>query len=324
VDLQTAVKHFVNYMRYERNLSPRSISNYNDDLNVLTRFLTPPGSSTLPLLKVDHGVLREFVSDLYARRLSKVTVARKLAAMRTFFKFCIREGYATHNPAKLLATPKLPHRVPRVQTAEEMSNFLDSLPGGKAPDPVVAARKTRSINGRDIRDRQIPVRDRAMLELMYAAGVRVSELVGMNIGDIDRKSQMIRVLGKGRKQRVVPFGSQAAAALDAYWPLRQEMLDAPRVKGDHEAVFLNTFSQRLTARSVNLIVKKYCLLMHPEWNLHPHSFRHAFATHLLGDGADLRAIQELLGHVSLSTTQRYTQASIEQLMKVYDKAHPHS
>jgi site-specific recombinase XerD len=324
MDLQTAVKHFVNYMRYERNLSPRSIRNYNDDLNVLTRFLTPPGSRTLPLLKLDHAVLREFVSDLYARNLSKVTVARKLAAMRTFFKFCIREGYATHNPAKLLATPKLPQRIPRVQTAEEMSNFLDRLPGGKAPDNILTKRKTRSTNGRDIRDRQIPFRDRAMLEFLYASGLRVSELIGINVGDIDRKSQMVRVLGKGRKQRIVPFGDQAAAALDAYLPLRQEMLDAPKLKADHEALFLNSKGGRINARRVELIVTGYCKLLHPEWNLHPHSFRHAFATHLLGDGADLRAIQELLGHVSLSTTQRYTQASVEQLMKVYDKAHPHS
>ncbi|MGA8036949.1 MAG: tyrosine-type recombinase/integrase [Candidatus Acidiferrales bacterium] len=325
MEIRDALQHFVNYMRYERNFSPHSISNYSDDISILIDFLTPPGVKTPPLSDVDHAVLREYVAYLYGRKLTKPTIARKIAALRTFFKFCVREDYASHNPAKLLPTPKRPIRVPRVQTAEEMSNFLDRLPGGKSPNPVQETHKTRSTRGRDIRDRQIPVRNRAMLEFLYACGMRVSELVGLNLGDIDRKSQMLRVLGKGRKQRVIPFGDQAALALDAYVPVRQELLELPRLKNpDYDAVFLNSFGRRLSARNVHRAVQKYCQLMHPDWHLHPHSFRHAFATHLLGDGADLRAIQELLGHASLSTTQRYTQATIEQLMKVYDKAHPHS
>ena len=160
--------------------------------------------------------------------------------------------------------------------------------------------------------------------MLYASGLRVSEIVGLSVGNVDRQGQMVRVLGKGRKERVVPFGSKAAAALDAYWPVRDEILAHPRIKPDYEAVFLNQGGGRLTIRAVRTLVKKHARLASVSWDLHPHSLRHAFATHLLADGADLRAIQELLGHVSLSTTQRYTQASIRQLMDVYDKAHPHA
>ncbi len=167
-------------------------------------------------------------------------------------------------------------------------------------------------------------RDRAILELLYASGLRVSELVGLDLGDIDRAGQMLRVLGKGRKERIVPFGSSAQTALEAYWPVRDELLNRPGAATEIQAVFLNHSSDRLSTRSVRAIVKKYSRLADVNWDLHPHSLRHAFATHLLADGADLRAIQELLGHVSLSTTQRYTQVSIEQLMNVYDKAHPHA
>jgi len=169
-------------------------------------------------------------------------------------------------------------------------------------------------------------RDRAILELLYASGLRVSELVGLDLGEIDRSGQMLRVLGKGRKQRVVPYGGKAQTALEAYWPVRDEILAHPpsQTKPAPEAVFLNHLGGRLTDRSVHALVRKYARLANVNWDLHPHSLRHAFATHLLADGADLRAIQELLGHVSLSTTQRYTQASIKQLMDVYDKAHPHA
>ena len=165
-------------------------------------------------------------------------------------------------------------------------------------------------------------RDRAILELLYASGLRVSELTGLDLADLDRREQMLRVRGKGRKERIVPFGGKAEAALDAYWPVRTELLRKARLSADAPAVFLNYAGRRLTQRSVGRIVKKYVRLANINWDLHPHSLRHAFATHLLADGADLRAIQELLGHSSLSTTQKYTHASIRQLMEVYDKAHP--
>jgi integrase/recombinase XerC len=174
-------------------------------------------------------------------------------------------------------------------------------------------------------------RDRALLELLYAAGLRVSELTGLNFADIDQKERVLRVVGKGDKERIVPYGTKAQEALEKYWPLREELfLQASSSRGRHrdaprtEAVFLNYAGRRLTQRSVGRIVKKYVRLVNVNWDLHPHSLRHAFATHLLADGADLRAIQELLGHQSLSTTQKYTHASIRQLMDIYDKAHPHA
>jgi integrase/recombinase XerC len=173
-------------------------------------------------------------------------------------------------------------------------------------------------------------RDRALLELLYAAGLRVSELTGLNLVDLEQKERVLRVCGKGNKERIVPYGTKAQEALEKYWPLRQQLLKSGSVPGRHkaaphtEAVFLNYAGRRLTQRSVGRIVKKYVRLVNVNWDLHPHSLRHAFATHLLADGADLRAIQELLGHQSLSTTQKYTHASIRQLMDIYDKSHPHA
>jgi integrase/recombinase XerC len=316
--MKQAIDKFMNYLRYERNVSPLTLRSYQGDLDRFQEFLTPPGEKILPLGEVDHRIIREFVGWLYDRGLQKVSVARKLAALRSFFKFCVREKIVKQNPARLVSTPKLPKRVPDVLTAEELNNFLDAL----ANEPVPAKGSRRRSARED--SKLVLGRDRAMLELLYASGLRVSELVGLDLGSIDRKGQMLRVLGKGRKERVVPYGDKAQVALKAYWPIRAELLSRPAAKPDPEAVFINRFGGRLTDRSVRTIVKKYARLANVNWNLHPHSLRHAFATHLLADGADLRVIQELLGHVSLSTTQRYTQANIQQLMSVYDKAHPHA
>lgn len=314
------IARFVGYLTDERNASPETIRVYRSDLEMFCAYLTPPGEPTLPITQVDHRLIREFVSWLYDRGLEKATVARKLAALRTFFKFCVRERIIKLNPAKLVSTPKLPKRVPRVLTAEELNAFLDGM---KSPPPDAPS---RTGGHRDSRGdaKLLLKRDRAILELLYASGLRVSELVGLNIGSVDRRGQMLRVLGKGRKERVVPYGNKAEEALEAYWPVRNEILAHPRTEPDHEAVFINWRGGRLTAKSVRQIVKTYARLANVNWDLHPHSLRHAFATHLLADGADLRAIQELLGHASLSTTQRYTQATIQQLMNVYDKAHPHA
>ena len=316
------IDKFIDYLRYERNASPNTIREYRRDVTQFMQFLTPPGEKTMPLAQVDHRVIREFVGWSYDQKLEKSSVARKLAALRTFFKFCVREGVVKQNPARLVSTPKLPRRVPRVITAEEMNGFLDNILGGS---PAAAKDNGPARQRKKQGDAKIMLkRDRAILELLYASGLRVSELVGLNLGDIDRAGQMLRVLGKGRKERVVPFGSSAQAALEAYWPVRDEILNRPGAASELQAVFLNHYADRLGTRSVRAIVKKYSRLADVNWDLHPHSLRHAFATHLLADGADLRAIQELLGHVSLSTTQRYTQASIQQLMNVYDKAHPHA
>lgn len=317
--MKRVIERFVDYLRFERNASPATIRDYQADLLQFQEFLTPPGEATMPLNRVDHRVIREFVGWLYDRKMARPTIARRLATLRTFFKFCVREKYTKTNPAALVSSPKLPKRLPQVLTAEEMNGFLDSL----ASVPVPGAGPGHG-TATDREARLILKRDRAILELLYASGLRVSELVGINLSSLDMSGQMVRVLGKGRKERIAPFGAKAREALEAYWPVREEILAQPRMRGNREAVFLNYRGGRLSSRAVGTIVKKYARLANVNWNLHPHSLRHAFATHLLADGADLRAIQELLGHVSLSTTQRYTQANVEQLMAVYDKAHPHA
>jgi integrase/recombinase XerC len=314
------IEKFIHYLRYERNASPGTIREYWRDVRQFQEFLTPPGEKTMPLGQVDHHIVREYVNWMYDRRLERASIARRLSSVRTFFKFCVREKFAEKNPARLVSAPKLARRVPQVLTAGELNTFLDEL-GTRGEQ----SRRRRRLAAESEQDSRILLkRDRAILELLYASGLRVSEVVGINVGDLDRQGQMVRVLGKGRKERVVPFGSKARAALEVYWPVRDELLAYARTKPDHEAVFLNHRGGRLTGRSVHMLVKKYARLASVNWDLHPHSLRHAFATHLLADGADLRVIQELLGHVSLSTTQRYTQASIRQLMEVYDKAHPHA
>jgi integrase/recombinase XerC len=320
--MKQAIERFIQYLRYERNASPHTIREYRRDTQQFAAFVTPPGEDPLTFSEIDHRIVREYVGMMYNRGLERASVARRLASLRTFFKYCVREKYTTQNPARLVKTPKLPKRVPRVLTAEELNNFLDTLgekTGGKK------SRRKRPPTARSVEEAKVVLkRDRAILELLYASGLRVSELVGLDLGDIDRAGQMLRVLGKGRKERVVPYGGKAQTALEAYWPVRDELLANARVEVDPEAVFLNPLGRRLTDRTVRNVVRKYARLANVNWDLHPHSLRHAFATHLLADGADLRAIQELLGHVSLSTTQRYTQASVRQLMDVYDKAHPHA
>src|SRR5262249_27959692 len=247
------------------------------------------------------------------------------------------EGMLKENPARLVPTPKLPKRIPSVLSAEEMNGFLNQLARDPREHSVKAVRggqkseaATVRPHGRRFPDEEALLlrRDRALLELLYAAGLRVSELTGLNLADMDRREKMLRVRGKGNKERIVPYGGKAQEALEAYWPVREQLLlhakTGRRDSAHSEAVFLNYAGRRLTQRSVGRIVKKYVRLANINWDLHPHSLRHAFATHLLADGADLRAIQELLGHQSLSTTQKYTHTSIRQLMDVYDKAHPHA
>ncbi len=324
--MKQLIDKFIDYLQYERNVSPETIREYRRDMQQFADFLTPPGEKTLPLEQIDHRVIREYVAHMYDRKLERASVARRLASMRTFFKFCVREKYVKLNPARLIATPKLPKRIPQIPTAAELNGFLDTMARGGLGEKIQSRRKRDATSREEQEVKILLKRDRAILELLYAAGLRVSELVGLNLQDVDRAGQMLRVLGKGRKERVVPYGAKAQVALEAYWPVRDEILAqrSSKVKKAPEAVFLNHLGGRLTDNWVRTLVKKYMRMANANWNLHPHSLRHAFATHLLADGADLRAIQELLGHVSLSTTQRYTQASVKQLMDIYDKAHPHA
>jgi integrase/recombinase XerC len=342
--MKEAIAKYLEYLQSVKNSSPHTVLNYRKDLEQFFVFLSPPGVRPPALTGVTHGLIREFVAHLHDQGLEKSSIARKLAALRSFFKYCVREGQLKENPARLVPTPKLPKRIPSVLSAEEMNGFLNDLGGmaqatlggrasskkGRFP-PVVTttAPPAKLARGAQIEEGLLLRRDRALLELLYAAGLRVSELTGLNRVDMDQKERILRVRGKGSKERIVPYGAKAQEALEKYWPLREKLLEQRAQKRDAEsphteAIFLNYSGRRLTQRSVGRIVKKYVRIANVNWDLHPHSLRHAFATHLLADGADLRAIQELLGHQSLSTTQKYTHASIRQLMEIYDKAHPHA
>jgi integrase/recombinase XerC len=304
-----------------RNASPKTIVSYKTDLDQFIAYVTPPAEDAMALTAVDHLVIREFISHLYDRGLQKSSVARKLAALRSFFRFCVREHLTEQNPARLVASPKLPKRLPNVMTAEEMNRLLD----GMRPARIGQARPKKSKKRPPTKNAALVLtRDRAILELLYASGLRVRELTGLDMASIDSSEHMVRVLGKRRKERLVPYGTKAREALEEYWPVRDEILRRAKSNGAADAVFLNLMGGRLTPRTISNVVKKYARLLSNKWDLHPHSLRHAFATHLLADGADLRSIQELLGHSSLSTTQRYTSVTIDQLMAIYDKSHPHA
>ncbi|HVB33362.1 MAG TPA: tyrosine recombinase XerC [Patescibacteria group bacterium] len=310
--MREAIEQFLKYLRYERNASRHTIRNYESDLSQFFAYLHPPGGQPASLAEIDHLVIREYLGYLHDQKLARSSVARKLAALRSFFRFAVCEGMIGQNPGRLVSTPSLPRRLPAVLSAEEINRFLDWV-------------KTLEVNpGRRNAEKGLwlRARDRAILELLYGSGLRVSELIALDWNDVDQEQQSVRVRGKGNKERLTPYGSKAREALEAYWPAREAMRRNARARPDRQPVFVNLQGGRLTERSVGRMVKSYARRAEISWNLHPHSLRHAFATHLLADGADLRAIQELLGHRSLSTTQRYTHVSIRQLMEVYDKSHP--
>jgi integrase/recombinase XerC len=321
--MKSAIEKFVRYLNSERNVSTHTLRNYASDLQQFLTYLTPPDSPPVKVPDIDHRVIREFLGYLHDQQLQKSSMARKLAALRSFLKFCAREGIVRENAARLVATPKLPKRMPSILSAEEMKEFLDGL--ATVQERPAKRRPARRVQkAQDSATVLLLQRDRAILELLYASGLRVSELTGLNLEDVDRRERMLRVVGKGNKERIIPYGSKAEEALERYWPIRSNLLARSGRAADARAVFLSHEGRRMGNRSVARVVKKYVCLMNLNGDLHPHSLRHAFASHLLADGADLRAIQELLGHSSLSTTQRYTHASIRQLMEVYDKAHPHA
>ena len=304
--MEQLLTQFLEHLRYERNVSEHTLRNYASDLNQFLDHLAPSHPQTgkrpkVELAQIDHITIREWLSTLHSAQKQKSSVARKLAALRTFFQFAVREGRLELNPAKLVATPRLEKKLPQHLSIEEAIKFIET------PDVETDLGK----------------RDRAMLELMYATGVRVSELTKMGIGDIDFKNRLIRVTGKRRKERIVPFGDPASDALQSYLSVREKFLkNAPVSQREEDALFLNYQGTRITTRSVGRMVEKYigiCAGMH---DISPHALRHSFATHLLDSGADLRDIQELLGHARLSSTQIYTHVSMEKLIEVYDKAHP--
>jgi integrase/recombinase XerC len=276
--------------------SPNTLESYGGDLKQFLDFLSPPDLAPPPPAAIDLLLLREWMAWLYRQKLEAASIRRKLAAVRGLFAFLVTEGVVEINVARLLRTPKAPQKLPEVMTAEQANRLLDDVAAGKLERPY-------------------PARDRAIFEVLYGCGLRVSELTGLNLHDIDHTEGWLRVRGKGNKERQVPLPAKAREALERY------LAERPAA-GDKTAVFLNHRGTRLTRLSVARIVKLYATCLTQDPSLHPHSFRHAYATHLLSDGADLRAIQELLGHARLSTTQKYTKVSLTDLMAVYDKAHP--
>ncbi|HEX8500346.1 MAG TPA: tyrosine recombinase XerC [Pyrinomonadaceae bacterium] len=305
--MEQLISQFLEHLRYERNVSEHTLRNYAIDLGQFLEHLAPADPRTgarreLDVKEIDHITIREWLSELHDAQKKKSSIARKLAALRTFFQFLIREGAVEANPAKLVSTPRLEKKLPNHLSIEDAVRFIET------PDEATDLGK----------------RDRAILEMLYGTGVRVSELVKLDLKDIDFRSRMVRVKGKRRKERVVPFGEPALHALMRYLTeVRGTFLNnAPAAEREPDAVFLNYQGTRITTRSVGRMVDKYIKICAGIHDISPHSLRHSFATHLLDSGADLRDIQELLGHARLSTTQIYTHVSMEKLIEVYDKAHP--
>ncbi|HYA16967.1 MAG TPA: tyrosine recombinase XerC [Bryobacteraceae bacterium] len=282
--------------RARRNDSPNTLRSYSADLRELLEYFSPPGTEPPPLASLDLLSLREWLAHLYDRNHKPATIRRKLASLRSLFRYLSREHRVETDPARLLRLPKMPKTIPEVPNAEVTNALIDG-------------------SSREDLAQPFPARDRLLLELLYGCGLRVSEAVGLNLEDFDRTERWLRVRGKGRKERQVPYGDKAADALGSYLVVRNS-------EKERHALFLNHRGTRLTDRGARNIVKFYATYVAGDSSIHPHTLRHAFATHLLSDGADLRAIQELLGHARLSTTQNYTRVSLTDMMKVYDSAHP--
>jgi integrase/recombinase XerC len=291
--VELATDDFLRHLR-ERNASPHTIKAYTGDLDAFSAYI-----GTRDWKAIDHIAIRGFLSQLYDKGLSKTSVARSLAAVRSLYRWLAQEGVVEQNPAKLVSTPRLAKKLPRVPTIEEVNSVLD----GNMPEVA-----------------SFPERDRLLLELLYGCGIRNSELVGINLDDIRLSNEAILIRGKGKKERYVPFGGSARAAFTYYLPWRHQLLAT--LKKSTPALLLNQRGGRLTTRSVGRIVKRIAVAMGLSPDVHPHTLRHAFGTHMLEEGADLRAIQELLGHERLATTQRYTQLSVKHMMSVYDQTHP--
>ena len=301
--MQTLIDEYTRMLVVEENASPHTVRNYASDLRQLRAFLLEhrlaldDAAAGVAVERVDHLAIRAFMTDLL-RRNSKSSVGRKLSAAKQFFRFLLRRGLITRDPTAGIATPKKRQQLPVHLTVDDTFRLLEAPP----------------------KDTPAGLRDRALLEVVYSCGLRVSELIGLDWADIDGGLELVRVRGKGGKERLVPIGRKALAALDAYRARVAEL--CPKRLRDEQAVFLNRRGQRLTTRTIARLVDHYVAASGIATKASPHALRHSFATHLLNAGADLRAIQELLGHASLSTTQKYTHVNLDQLMSVYDKAHP--
>jgi integrase/recombinase XerC len=291
--MKEAVAAFLRHLDRERNVSPHTVRAYGEDLAQFRDHLCQELGREAHPRDVDHLLIRAFLARLHQAGLKKVTASRKLASLRTFFRFLCREGVLERNPARPLLSPRRERRIPARLEERDVATLLD-VPG----------------------EGDAALRARAILELLYATGIRCSELVGLDLPEVDFEARMVRVRGKGSKERLVPFGAQASRALEAYLPARG------RTRPRGEALFVNNRGGRLTDRSVRSILGRRVRQIAVHQKISPHSLRHAFATHLLERGADLRAIQELLGHASLSTTQKYTHVSARYILDIYHKTHP--
>ncbi|HMA17198.1 MAG TPA: tyrosine recombinase XerC [Thermoanaerobaculia bacterium] len=303
ISLARAIDEFETYVADARRYSPRTVRAYRSDLDRFADFwereFGEAGSSKTPLSRVDTLAVRSYLASLHRARLASRSLARHLSTLRSFFRWACREGHLEKNPARTLPAPRLPKTLPRAMTLPDTERLLEA--GEDAP---------------------FPERDRALFELLYATGLRVSEAAGLDLEDVDFTSRLLRVVGKGNKERIAPFGESAGEALAAYLPLRRERRrQAPDSDGS-EPVFVNARGGRLTTRSMARLLKRRLRAAGLPVEISPHALRHSFATHLLEAGADLRAIQELLGHASLSTTQKYTHLDAARLRAVYRKAHP--
>jgi integrase/recombinase XerC len=298
--VKNEIGDFLDYLTYERNVSPNTISAYRDDLESFTGFLCNDyftmGRDQIELARVDHLTVRSYLAHLSRRKLARASVARHLSALRSFFKFLVREGAVEANPARTVATPKREKHLPTVMQPSDVALLIEQ------PD----------------RNETLGLRDAAYLELLYASGLRISELVGIDIDDLELRARLVKVHGKGSKERIVPFGTKAEEALRAWMAVRDELV----TDVEEQAVFVNYRGKRITTRSVRRLFDTYLKQAALRAGISPHTMRHSFATHLLNAGADLRGIQELLGHASLSTTQKYTHLNDWQLIAVYKKAHP--
>lgn len=297
--MREAIARYLQHLRVERNASELTIKSYREDLTALADYLTESRGDICPKPGAINPLeLRGYVAALHEAGYAKTTIARRLASMRSFFRFGQREGWTTTNPAKPLRNPRKPRNLPHFLNTEELGRLLQA-PANSDP---------------------LGLRDRAILETMYSAGLRVSEVVGLNLSDLDFAAGVVRVRGKGRRERLSPIGSYAIRALERWLPRRD--LSPREVAGAESPVFVNKFGCRLTTRSVARMLEKYLRLTGLDRRTTPHSLRHSFATHLLDAGADIRSVQELLGHKSLVTTQIYTHVSTAALLAAYEKAHP--